>query len=73
MESQGAGVQILMPASLAVKLGVPIRGIVAHTSTATDREGRSVPAPGQGILTTAKEAHGMRESTPLLSLEYRRR
>jgi len=55
MEAQGAGMQVLMPASLAIEMGVPIYGIIAHTATATDKEGRSVPAPGQGILTTARE------------------
>lgn len=74
MESQGAGAQILMTASLAIKLGVPIYGIIAHTSTATDREGRSVPAPGQGILTTARETHHRHHQAdpPELSLAYRR-
>jgi len=55
MESQGAGIQVLMQARLAIALGAPIYGVVALTSTATDKEGRSVPAPGQGILTTARE------------------
>ena len=49
MESHGAGIHILMQAKLAVEMGVPIRGIIAMTSTATDKEGRSVPAPGKGI------------------------
>ena len=73
MESQGAGIQILMPASLAIEMGVPIYGIVALSNTATDKEGRSVPAPGQGILTTAKEVPttGPNDATPLLSLDYR--
>ena len=39
---------------------------------AGDKAGRSVPAPGQGILTAAREAVGGVES-PLLDLEYRRR
>lgn len=56
MESQGAGIQVLMQARLALALGSPIHAIIALTSTATDKEGRSVPAPGQGILTTAREA-----------------
>ncbi|KAF5209954.1 3-oxoacyl-[acyl-carrier-protein] synthase [Clavispora lusitaniae] len=30
----------------------------AMTATATDKIGRSVPAPGKGILTTAREHHG---------------
>ncbi|KAJ3414301.1 3-oxoacyl-[acyl-carrier-protein] synthase [Chytridiales sp. JEL 0842] len=70
MESQGAGIHILMTADLAVKMGVPIRAIVACTNTATDKNGRSVPAPGQGILTTAREAPTKFKS-PLLSFEYR--
>jgi fatty acid synthase subunit alpha len=53
-------------------MGVPIYGIVAFTSTATDREGRSVPAPGQGILTTAREKKGD-GTNRLLSFEYRTR
>ena len=74
VESQGAGTQILMTAALAIQMGVPIYGIVEHVSTATDKVGRSVPAPGQGILTTARERPGPAGFTsPLLDLEYRRR
>lgn len=74
VESQGAGTQILMTAALAIQMGVPIYAIVEHVSTATDKVGRSVPAPGQGILTTARERPGTAGFTsPLLDLEYRRR
>lgn len=74
VESQGAGTQILMTAALAIKMGVPIYAIVEHVSTATDKVGRSVPAPGQGILTTARERPGVAGFTsPLLDMEYRRR
>ncbi|OQS01704.1 fatty acid synthase subunit alpha [Achlya hypogyna] len=55
MEAQGAGIQVLMDAALAVEMGCPIYGIVGATNTATDKNGRSVPSPGQGILTTARE------------------
>jgi len=72
MESHGAGVQILMDAELALKMGCPIYGIIALTSTATDKEGRSVPAPGQGILTTSREKPS-RFPDPNLDLKYRRR
>lgn len=72
MESHGAGVQILMNAKLAIEMGAPIYGIVELVSTATDKEGRSVPAPGQGILTTAREVKTQFPS-PLLNLDYRRR
>ncbi|KAG4218819.1 Fatty acid synthase subunit alpha, partial [Phytophthora cactorum] len=41
-------------------------------TTASDKIGRSVPAPGQGLLTTAREAPSKFPS-PLLDLKYRRR
>jgi 3-oxoacyl-(acyl-carrier-protein) synthase len=37
MESQGAGNHVMMCADLAVRLGVPIYGIIALTNTATDK------------------------------------
>lgn len=74
MEAQGAGIQIIMNADLALKMGVPIYGIVGLTATATDKIGRSVPAPGKGILTTAREHHGdLKFPTPLLNIKYRKR
>lgn len=72
MEAQGTGVQILMTASTAIKMGAAIRGIVAFTSTSTDKAGRSIPAPGRGVLTIARE---LTPSTPLplLDVKYRTR
>ncbi|EAU85370.1 fatty acid synthetase alpha subunit [Coprinopsis cinerea okayama7 len=55
MESQGCGVHVVMSAKTALELGAPIRGILAFTSTSTDKAGRSVPAPGKGALTVARE------------------
>ena len=49
MESQGAGMQLIMTAKLALEMGVPIYGILGMTATATDKIGRSIPAPGQEI------------------------
>ncbi|KAE9298711.1 Fatty acid synthase subunit alpha [Phytophthora rubi] len=73
MESHGAGIQLLMDAQLALEMGLPIYGIVALTSTATDKNGRSVPAPGQGILTTAREVSSDNSKpSPLLDVEFRR-
>ncbi|KAJ1679345.1 fatty acid synthase alpha subunit Lsd1 [Spiromyces aspiralis] len=72
MEAQGSGSAVLMSASVAIEMGVPIYGIIALTNTATDKEGRSVPAPGQGILTSAREQSGKFPS-PLLDINYRRR
>ncbi|RJE24442.1 fatty acid synthase [Aspergillus sclerotialis] len=72
MESQGCGMQLIMSAQLALDMGVPIHGIIALTTTASDKIGRSVPAPGQGVLTTARENPGKFPS-PLLDIKYRRR
>ena len=72
MESQGAGIQVLMQAQLAVDMGLPIYGVIALTYTATDKEGRSVPAPGLGVLTSAKEIK-TKFPSPLLDINYRAR
>ncbi|KAJ1724302.1 fatty acid synthase alpha subunit Lsd1 [Coemansia biformis] len=55
MEGQGAGVVVLMSASTAIACGAPIYGIVGMSATATDKQGRSVPAPGKGVLGSARE------------------
>ncbi|KAK0450204.1 fatty acid synthase [Armillaria borealis] len=72
MEAQGTGIHIVMSAKTALELGCPIRGIVAFTSTSTDKAGRSVPAPGRGVLTIAKEVPS-KHPLPLLDINYRRR
>ena len=72
MESQGCGMQVIMDAQLALDMGVPIYGILGFTATATDKIGRSVPAPGKGVLTTAREAENKFPS-PLLDIKYRKR
>jgi fatty acid synthase subunit alpha len=83
MESQGSGIQVLTTARLALDMGLPIYGLVIASNTATDKVGRSVPAPGQGVLTTAREAFspgsgsgsggGEVGSSPILDVAYRRR
>ncbi|GAB7357068.1 hypothetical protein MBLNU459_g7884t1 [Dothideomycetes sp. NU459] len=72
MESQGCGMQVIMDAKLALDMGVPIYGVLGFTATATDKIGRSVPAPGKGVLTTAREQPG-KYASPLLDIKYRRR
>ncbi|KAF8525925.1 hypothetical protein BU17DRAFT_74311 [Hysterangium stoloniferum] len=72
MESQGCGVQVVMSAKLALEMGAPIHAIVAFTSTSTDKAGRSVPAPGRGVLTIGREASES-HAAPILDLGYRAR
>ncbi|KAI8319054.1 thiolase-like protein [Martensiomyces pterosporus] len=72
MEGEGAGIVTLMSASAAIEFGAPIYGIVAMSGTATDKQGSSVPAPGKGILTSARET-AARASPRLLDISYRRR
>ncbi len=72
MESQGTGVQVLMSAKTALEIGASIRGIVAFTSTSTDKAGRSIPAPGRGVLTIARETPS-NAALPILDLSYRSR
>ncbi|KAH8707112.1 fatty acid synthase-like protein [Phaeosphaeriaceae sp. PMI808] len=72
MESQGCGMQVIMDAKLALDMGVPIYGVLGFTATATDKIGRSVPAPGKGVLTTAREIPSKFPS-PLLDIKYRKR
>lgn len=63
---------MITSAKLALEMGLPIWGIVALTATASDKIGRSIPAPGQGILTLSGE-DPTNYPSPLLDLEYRRR
>lgn len=71
VESQGCGIQLIATADLALEMGLPIYGIVASSTMAADKIGRSVPAPGQGVLTFAREGSGTALS-PLLDIKCRR-
>ncbi|KPV74523.1 uncharacterized protein RHOBADRAFT_28081 [Rhodotorula graminis WP1] len=72
MESMGCGAQVLMSAQTAISMGATIYGIVAYTATATDKAGRSIPAPGRGVMGTAREVKSKYPS-PILDVTYRRR
>lgn len=74
MESQGAGIQIIMRGDLAIQMGVPIYGVVGLTSTASDKISKSLPAPGKGILTCARElSNKPRFNISKLDIKYRKR
>ncbi|KAI1146015.1 putative 3-oxoacyl-synthase [Nemania diffusa] len=71
VESEGCGLQVLTSAKTALELGLPIRAVVAHVSTSSDGIGRSVPAPGQGLMTQVRES-STAASSPLLDIAYRK-
>lgn len=72
VEGQGSGIHIITTADLALSLGLPIYGVIAASTMAADRISRSIPAPGQGVLSFARQTPEAFHS-PLLNMEYRRR
>ncbi|CAE6460687.1 unnamed protein product [Rhizoctonia solani] len=70
MEAQGTGVQVLMSAKTALEMGCAIQGIIAFTSTSTDKAGRSIPAPGRGVLSVAREITP-KQPLRILDIDYR--
>ncbi|EJU05022.1 fatty acid synthase [Dacryopinax primogenitus] len=72
MESQGTGVQVVMSAKTALEMGASIRAVVSYTATATDKQGRSIPAPGRGPISHAREISPSK-TLPLLDIKYRAR
>ncbi|KAI9848833.1 MAG: 3-oxoacyl-[acyl-carrier-protein] synthase [Sclerophora amabilis] len=71
VESEGCGTQLLTTAQLAIEMGLPIHGVVALTHTASDKVGRSLPAPGKGLLTTVAKKNSEFDS-PLMNVRYRK-
>lgn len=75
VESEGAGIQVVTSASVALKMGLPIYSVIAMTHTAMDKAGRSIPAPGRGLLGAARQTSLPRGAldSPWMSIQYRRR
>ncbi|KAH6654700.1 hypothetical protein BKA67DRAFT_566038 [Truncatella angustata] len=71
VESHGCGMQLICTADIALKMGLPIYAVIASSTMASDGIGRSVPAPGQGILTNARESPNASHS-PWLDVRFRR-
>ena len=71
VEAQGCGMQLITTAELALEMGLPIYGVIASSTMAADKISRSLPAPGQGLLSFAKETPHSSQSL-LLSMDYRR-
>jgi fatty acid synthase subunit alpha, fungi type len=72
VESHGAGIQIVCSAKVALDMGLPVYGILAFSGTSSDGVGRSVPAPGKGVMVNVAERPSPIASS-MLSLDHRRR
>ncbi|KAL3426492.1 fatty acid synthase subunit alpha [Phlyctema vagabunda] len=72
VEAEGAGIQVVTSASVALEMGLPIYCVLAMTHTAMDKAGRSIPAPGRGLLGAARQTSGAFDS-PWMNMAYRRR
>ncbi|KAF5973701.1 fatty acid synthase subunit alpha [Fusarium coicis] len=72
VEAQGCSIQVLASARVAIDIGIPIYGIVSWVGTASDKASRSVPAPGKGLLTNARETNHGTSNNPLLDITFRK-
>lgn len=72
VEAEGAGIQVVTSATVALEMGLPIVSVIAMTHTAMDKAGRSIPAPGRGLLGAARQSSGAFDS-PWMTMSYRRR
>lgn len=73
MESHGSGIQVLMRGDMAIKMGLPIFGVVGFTSMNSDKISKSLPAPGQGVLTVARKNSTKSYKSRKLDIKYRQR
>ena len=53
VEAQGGGTLLLTRGDIALKLGLPVRGVLACAGSFSDGVHRSIPAPGRGLLAIA--------------------
>ncbi|KAJ2701138.1 fatty acid synthase alpha subunit Lsd1 [Coemansia sp. IMI 203386] len=72
VERLGASIVMLMSTRAAIKMGAPVYGVLVTSGTATDKQGRSVFAPGKGILTSARGLNNNAMLERRMSLGYRR-
>ena len=54
VESQGGGTLLLARGDLAVRMGLPVLGVVAYAGSFADGVHTSIPAPGLGALAAAR-------------------
>ncbi|MEQ8352677.1 MAG: DUF1729 domain-containing protein [Leptospiraceae bacterium] len=56
VESHGGGLLLLARGDLAFEMGLPVYGMVGMSATHSDGLHMSIPAPGQGLLSIARES-----------------
>jgi 3-oxoacyl-(acyl-carrier-protein) synthase len=72
VEAQGAGALLLCRASLAMRAGLPVYGVVAYAGSFGDGINQSVPAPGLGILAATAETGAPRDGGTACGFAERR-
>ena len=53
VEAQGGGALLVVRGDVALKLGLPVRGVLAYAGSFADGVQASIPAPGMGVLAAA--------------------
>ncbi len=54
VEAQGGGTLLLTRGDIALRMGLPVYGIVAYSGTHSDGIASSIPAPGLGLASAAR-------------------
>ncbi|WP_018143474.1 type I polyketide synthase [Alloscardovia criceti] len=68
VESQGGGTVLLTRGDIALKMGLPVAGVLGYVRSFADGAHTSIPAPGLGALAAAqggKDSHLVRELAKL--------
>ncbi len=53
VEAQGGGALLVVRGDVALRLGLPVRGVLAYAGSFADGVHASIPAPGMGVLAAA--------------------
>ena len=68
LEAEGGGTVLIARGSLAARLGLPVRAVIAYASSFGDGAHTSIPAPGLGVLGAACGGAESRLARSLASL-----
>ena len=68
LEAEGGGTLLIARGSVAARLGLPVRAVIAYASSFGDGAHTSIPAPGLGVLGAARGRAESRLARSLASL-----